>query len=99
MHASVLIQALIAIETFASQPFIKSGVENRKFDYKINFSIASQLFKQRIVKMLSQQYGKADIYLYLKALAENLTIIKPGRSFSRKKVRCRRKKFRVGYNA
>lgn len=97
IHASVLIQALVAIESFASSPLIKGKVKQRKYNYKINFSMAIKSFKSRIIRVLTEHLNVQDIYLWLKALAQNLTIIKPDRSFDRKKVRCKREKLRDGY--
>ena len=97
VHASVLIQALIAIESFASNPLIKRKVKQRKYGYKINFSMAIKSFKSRIVQVLTGNLDAQEIYLWLKALAQNLTIIKPDRSFDREKVRCKRKKLRTSY--
>ena len=97
VHASVLIQALVAIESFASNPLIKRKVKQRKYGYKINFSMAIKSFKNRIVQVLTGNLDTQKIYLWLKALARNLTIIKPDRSFDREKVRCKRKNLRTGY--
>ena len=97
VHASVLIQALVAIESFASNPLIKRKVKQRKYGYKINFSMAIKSFKSRIVQVLTGNLDAQEIYLWLKALAQNLTIIKPDRSFDREKVRCKRKKLRTSY--
>jgi len=97
VHASVLIQALVAIESFASNPLIKRKVKQRKYGYKINFSMAIKSFKSRIIQVLTGNLDAQKIYLWLKALAQNLTIIKPDRSFDREKVRCKRKKLRTSY--
>lgn len=97
VHASVLVQALVAMECFASKYAIKGQVKHRKFDYMINFTMAIALFKRKIIKALNQRLSLLDLYLCLKSIASNLTIIKPDRSFKRPKVRCRRKKLRKGY--
>ena len=97
VHASVLIQALVAIESFASNPLIKRKVKQREYGYKINFSMAIKSFKSRIVRVLTGSLQVQEIYLWLKSLAQNLTIIKPDRSFDRAKVRCKRGKLRDGY--
>jgi len=97
VYASALIHALVAMECFASREFIQSNVMMRKNSYKINFAQAIQSLKRRIVDMLSCILSKTAIYKQLKAIARNLTIIKPDRSFKREKVRCRRKKHRSGY--
>lgn len=97
VHASVLSHALIAMECFASTPLIKAKVKHRKRSYKINFSQAVSLFKSRIVEILNGCLNTIEMYLWLKSTAENLTIIKPDRSFKREKVRCKRKKHRKGY--
>lgn len=97
VYASALIHALVAMECFASREFIPSNVMMRKNSYKINFAQAIQSLKRRIVDMLGCVLNKTDIYKQLKAIARNLTIIKPDRSFKREKVRCRRKKHRTGY--
>jgi len=72
-------------------------IETRENRYKINFAEAIQSFKRHIIDMLSCRLNPTDIYKRLKAMARNLTIIKPDRSFKRIKVRCRRKKLRAGY--
>ena len=97
IHASVLIQALVAIESFASNPLIKRKVKQREYGYKTNFSMAIKFFKSRIVRVLTGSLDVQEIYLWLKSLAQNLTIIKPDRSFDRAKVRCKREKLRDGY--
>jgi len=97
IHASALIHALVAIECFASKRFIPAKVKRRKNNYKINFAEAIQSFKRRIIDIISCKLKLIDIYKQLKATARSLTIIKPDRSFERKKVRCRRKKLRTGY--
>ena len=97
VHASGLVQALVAMECFASKGYIHAKVALRKYSYKINFAEAIQSFKRRIIDILSCQLSELDIYKRLKAMARNLTIIKPDRSFERVKVRCRRKKSRAGY--
>jgi hypothetical protein len=97
VHASALIQTLVAMECFASKNSIQSKVKARKYGYKINFSNAIQSFRRSIIAILSGQLDMTDIYLRLKALARNLTIIKPDRSFAREKVRCRRQSCRKGY--
>ncbi len=98
VHASVLIQKLIALECFASKPLINKKVKSRSFDYIINFTAAISQFKSIIVDFLNQQLRLDEIYLHLKLIANDLTIVKPGRSFERKKVRCKRQKNRKGYN-
>ena len=97
VHASALVHALIAMECFAGKGYIDGSVHNRKHRYKINFAEAIQSFKRRIVVMLNYRLNTTDLFKWLKALARNLTIIKPERSFERDKVRCRRKKLRKGY--
>lgn len=97
VHASALIHALVAMECFASKGSIRQKEKRRKNNYKINFAEAVQSFKRRIIKLLSYPLKTVDIYKQLKAIARNLTIIKPDRSFEREKVRCRRKKLRKGY--
>jgi len=98
VHASVLIQALIAIECFASKPLINKKVKSRSFEYIINFTAAISQFKSAIVGLLSQKVNLDAIYLHLKLIANDLTIVKPDRSFEREKVRCKRQKNRRGYN-
>lgn len=97
VHASALIHALVAIECFAAKGYVRDEVQQRHFLYKINFSQGIQSFKRRIVEMLNFRLNLIDLYKWLKAMARNLTIIKPERSFERGKVRCRRKKLRKGY--
>ncbi len=97
VHASALIQALVAMECFASKEFIQSKVKTRKYGYNVNFSNAIQSFRRSIIDNLSSHLEVIDIYRRLKALARNLTIIKPDRSFAREKVRCRRQNCRKGY--
>jgi len=97
VHASALIHALISMECFAAKGYIENKVQDRKQSYKINFAEAIQSFKRRIVVMLSHTMDSICIFKWLKAIARNLTIIKPERSFEREKVRCRRKKLRKGY--
>lgn len=97
VHASALVHALVAMECFASKAFISEKVQRRKHHYKITFAEAIQSFKRRVIGMLNCQLSPIDIYRQLKAMARNLTIIKPGRSFEREKERCRRKKLRTGY--
>ena len=97
VHASALVHALVAMECFVSKAFIPVKVQHRKNSYKINFAEAIQSLKRSIIEMLSCQWRSIDIYKRLKAMARNLTIIKPDRSFEREKVRCRRKKLRTGY--
>ena len=96
VHASALVPALIAMECFASKGYIDGSVHNRKHRYKINFAVAIQSFKRRIVVMLNYRLNITDLFKWLKEIARNLTIIKPERSFERDKVRCRRKKLRKG---
>ena len=97
IHASALVHALVAMECFASKGLIRQTVKQRKHDYKINFAEAIQSFKRMIIEILNHLLDEIEIYKRLKAMARNLTIIKPDRSFERKKVRCRRKKLRAGY--
>jgi hypothetical protein len=97
VHASALVQALVAMECFASKGYVRAKAGMRKNSYKINFAEAIQSFKRKIIDMLSCQLSTSDVYKRLKAMARNLTIIKPDRSFEREKVRCRRKKLRTGY--
>ena len=54
-------------------------------------------FKRRLVDVLNATIDAFDIYRWLTAIARNLTIVKPGRSFGRAKVGCRRQKSRKGY--
>lgn len=97
VHASALVHALVAMECFASKGFIPANVALRKYSYKINFAEAIQSFKRNIIEWLDFQLSEIEVYKRLKAMARNLTIIKPERSFEREKVRCRRKKLRRGY--
>ena len=97
IHASALVHALIAMECFAAKGYMKEGVQHRKHHYKINFAEAIQSFKRRVVVMLNDRLNSFAIFKWLTAIARNLTIIKPERSFEREKVRCRRKKLRKGY--
>ena len=97
VHASALVHALIAMECFAATEYIESHIHDRKYRYKINFAEAIQSFKRRIVEVLTQKMDSICLFKWLKAIARNLTIIKPERSFEREKVRCRRKKLRKGY--
>jgi len=97
VHASILIQALVAIECFASQPYIPKKVQQRQHPYQINFMMAIRSLKRRLIDVLSTTLDAFDIYRWLTAIARNLTIIKPDRSFERTKVRCRRQKLRTGY--
>ncbi len=97
VHASILIQALVAIECFASQPYIPAKVNQRKHAYAINFVVAIRSLKRRLIETLDHALDSLNIYRWLKAIARNLTIIKPDRSFERTKVRCRRQKMRTGY--
>jgi len=59
--------------------------------------MAIKSFKSRIISVLTGNLNTQDIYLWLKSLAQNLTIIKPDRSFDREKARCKRKKLRASY--
>ncbi len=97
VHASALVHSLIAMECFAAKAYIGEYVQHREHRYKINFAEAIQSFKRRIIEMLNYRLNTTDIFKWLKAIARNLTIIKPERSFKREKVRCRRKKLRKGY--
>ena len=97
VHASALVHALVALECFAGKGLVRAHVALRKYSYKINVAEAIQSFKRKIIDILSCQLNEFDIYRRLKAMARNLTIIKPDRSFDREKVRCRRKKSRAGY--
>ena len=97
VHASALVHALVAMECYASKGYIRKEVEKRKYHYKINFAEAIQSLKRRIIDLLSCHLSPLEMYQRLKAIARNLTSIKPGRSFERQKVRCRRKKARRGY--
>ena len=97
VHASALVHALVAMECFASKELVPTKVAKRRNSYKVNFAEAIQSFKRRIIDMLSGQLSLIDRYKRLKAMARNLTVVKPGRNFEREKVRCRRKKLRTGY--
>jgi len=97
VRASALVHALVAMECFASKGLMSAQVTRRKYCYQINFAEAIQSFKRRIIDILSCQLSELAFYKRLKAMARNLTIIKPDRSFDREKVRCRRKKSRAGY--
>ena len=97
VHASILIQAFVAIEYFASQPYIPAQVRQRQHGYVINFAMAIRSFKRRLIETLNPALDSNNIYRWLKAIARNLTIVKPDRSFQRTKVRCRRQKIRKGY--
>ena len=97
IHASALVHALIAMECFAAKGYMKESVQHRKHRYQINFAEAIQSFKRRVVVMLNDRLNSFAIFKWLTAIARNLTIIKPERSFEREKVRCRRKKLRKGY--
>jgi hypothetical protein len=97
VHASILIHALSALACVSSKTSIVQAVKLRKKDYKINVAMIIRSLKGALVSLLTGNMSDKNIYLWLKYLSRNLSIIKPNRSFERCKVRCRREMLRVGY--
>lgn len=97
VHASILIHALSALACIASKTSITQAVIERKKDYKINVAMIIRSLKGSLIALLTGKMSGKNIYLWLKYLAKELSIIKPNRSFERCKVRCRREMYRTGY--
>ena len=96
-HAGVLKQTLTAITSYYSQGFVKKGIYQRQYAYKINFAKSVACMNDTFVKLLSDQLGLLDIRQWMQTISKNLSIIRPGRSFERKNMRCRRQMLRNGY--
>ena len=97
VHASILMHALTAISCIANKCSIAKSVTQRKRKYKQSVVMTMRSLKAALVDLLHNRLDLRGIYLWLKNLAMNLTVIKPDRSFERKKVRCRRQILRAGY--
>jgi len=96
-HACMLNHVLTAISCYYAQGYVSKRVAKRKLAYKINFSKAISSVKDILVSALNGLLLDIDIQESLQTISKNLTPIRPGRSFEREKIRCRRLMCRKGY--
>jgi len=96
-HACMLRQTLTAISCFYSQGFIHKRVRQRKYAYKVSFAKAIPLLRGSFLDLLSGHLSLLHIRQWLQTISQNLSAIRPGRSFERVKVQCRRQMLRNGY--
>lgn len=96
-HARILTQTLAAITVHAAQPYVKTQVTQRRRAYKINFAQSLSAMKDTIARLLLGYLDSVAVMRFLKTIAQSLSIIRPGRSFERKKGRLTNRKFSFPY--
>ena len=96
-YARILNQTLAAITIYAAQPHIKSKVPQRQHAYKINFAQTLSALKDTTVRLLMGYLDALAVIRLLKSISQCLSIVRPGRSFERKKVRSTGRKFHFSY--
>jgi len=84
-HAKVLSQTLTAIAIESAQKWIKSSISKRELGYKINFTQALSAMKNTLIHLLYNTLSEFEIKRWLILISQQLSPIRLGRSFTRKK--------------
>jgi hypothetical protein len=84
-HAKVLSQTLTAMMIQSAQKLIKPSIRNRDLRYKINFTQALSAMKNTLIHLLYDTIDELEIKRWLKLISQQLSAIRLGRSFTRKK--------------
>ncbi len=85
------------ITIYAARPHIKSRVAQRRHAYKINFAQTLSALKDTTVRLLMGYLDALAVVRLLKSISRCLSIVRPGRSFERKKVWSTGRKFHFSY--
>ncbi len=84
-HAKVLSQTLTAMMIQSAQRLIKPSIRNRDLRYKINFTQALSAMKNTLIHLLYDTIDELEMRRWLKSISKQLSAIRLGRSFTRKK--------------
>ncbi len=84
-HARILSLNLTAIAVFAARRHPDQTLPHRKYRYQINFAQALSTMKDTIVKCLNGLISMQGYKQLVATMRQSLTIIRPDRSFERKK--------------
>ena len=84
-HAKVLSQTLTAMMIQSAQKLIKSRISNRALSYKINFTQALSAMKNTVIHLLYDTLSELELMRWLILISRQLSAIRLGRSFTRKK--------------
>jgi hypothetical protein len=84
-HAKVLSQTLTAMMIQSAQRLIKPSIRNRDLSYKINFTQALSAMKNTLIHLLYDTIDELKMRRWLKSISKQLSAIRLGRSFTRKK--------------
>ena len=96
-HAKVLSQTLTAITIQATQYVISPCIKKRKLAYEINFTQALSAMKNTLIHLLFGTLDLPEIKQWLHSISQQLSAIRLGRSFTRKKKVTDRHKFHHSY--
>lgn len=93
--ARILSFNLTSIAILAAE--LACDLPERTHQYQINFAQALSTMKDTLVKLLYRLVSPEGLRSLLKTLGQSLTIIRPGRSFERKKNSSAHRKFNPCY--
>lgn len=96
-HARSLSLNLTAIAVFVAQSSLNPSIFQRRHRYPINFAQALSTMKDTVVKLLYELVPIQGVMALLETLRQNLTVIRPDRSYPRDKRTITRKKFNPCY--
>jgi len=96
-YARVLSQTLTAISIHAAQVYLKPGITKRCHAYKTNFAQALSSMKNTLIHLLFGTINEQEIRRWLQTISQALSIIRPGRSFERKRQSNKTRKFHHSY--
>jgi len=96
-HARILSLNLTAMAVFAAQRHSDQTLPQRKCRYQINFAQALSTMKDTLVKCLYGLISMQGLARLVETIRPSLTIIRPDRSFERKKRSIGRKEFNPCY--
>lgn len=96
-HAKILTQTLAAITIYAAQVYRKSSVDRRQHTYKTNFAQTLSAMRDTLIRVLFGQLDCLAIARFFRTIASSLSIVRPGRSFERKRNTSSRRRFNTPY--
>ena len=96
-HARILCQTLGAITAYAAQEYMEQTVRGRLLSYKINFVSTLSAMKNTLIHLLFNNLSGKEIRQWLYSIGQELSPIRPARSFTRKKKVTDRHKFHMAF--
>lgn len=96
-YARTLNLTLAAITAFAASPLIGKNTGQRHHAYKINLAQTISSMKDTLVRIFLGYIDSLSLMQWLKSIAQSLSIIRPERSFERKKTKRLTSKYHFPY--